>query len=81
MKVFIRNLAYSVTRDELRELFERFGEVVKADIALDHETGQSKGFGFIEMRLADDALLAIEMLDGTPVAGRKINVMESRPAR
>jgi len=78
-KLFIGNLEYSVTSDELRELFSQAGTVVDAAVISDKMTGRSRGFGFVEMSSDDEAKAAIEKLNGADLKGRKINVNEARP--
>lgn len=79
MNIYVGNLSYQLTEEEMRKAFEAFGEVTSANIIRDHETGQSKGFGFVEMPERDNALEAIEKLNGTDLAGRNIKVNEARP--
>ncbi|KIX12495.1 RNA recognition motif domain-containing protein [Dethiosulfatarculus sandiegensis] len=76
--IYVGNLSYSSTEDELRELFEQFGEVHSARVISDRETGKSRGFGFVEMASVD-AELAIESVNGTVFAGRTLRVNEARP--
>ena len=78
MRLYVGNLSFRTTGDELRTTFSRFGEVVSAEVLSDRETGRSRGFGFVEM--ADEgAREAIEALDGSDLGGRRIVVNESRP--
>lgn len=79
MKIYIGNLPYSVTDDELRQAFEAFGSVDSVDIIKDRYTGESKGFGFVEMSDRDEAQKAIEALNGKDLQGRPITVNEARP--
>lgn len=79
MKIYIGNLPYKLTEDELGDLFDEFGEVISAKIIVDKESGRSKGFGFISMASADDAKRAIEDLDGMELKGRSIKVSEAKP--
>lgn len=79
MNIYAGNLSYSVTDDDLRDAFGAFGEVSKASVISDRETGRSKGFGFVEMPVDDEAKLAIESLNGKDLKGRNINVNEARP--
>ena len=79
MNIYVGNLPYSTTPDELREVFAAFGEVAAARIVNDRETGRSKGFGFVEMNSDDEARAAIEALNGKEVGGRKVVVNEARP--
>jgi len=78
-KLFVTNLSYDVTQDELSELFSQIGKVVSTNIILDRETGQSRGFGFIEMSSETEALEAIKKLDNSDFKGRTLMVKESRP--
>lgn len=77
-KLFVGNLDYSVTTEELKAFFETIGPVLSVAIPTDRETGRSRGFGFIEMEDAD-AVKAIEKLNGQDFKGRKLNVNEARP--
>ena len=73
-KLFVGNLAYAVTDDELRELFAQAGTCESVSIVIDRDTGQSRGFGFVVMATADDAERAKRQLDGTEVHGRRLRV-------
>lgn len=77
--LFVGNLAFSVTDQELRDLFEKIGPVVSAKVIMDRESGRSRGFGFVEM--ADDAgsADAITKLNGTESYGRRMTVNEAQP--
>ena len=77
--IFVGNLPYGVTQDELEQLFGQHGQVQKAQIVMDRETGRSKGFGFIEMPNDDEAARAIEALNNMEMKGRNIAVNEARP--
>ena len=78
MNIYVGNLPYSTTREDLEALFGEFGAVDAARVVMDRETGRSKGFGFVEM--ADDAAkAAIEKLNGSEIGGRKAVVNEARP--
>ena len=79
MKIYVGNLSYRMTADELKTLFSQFGQVDKVDIIIDRDTGQSKGFGFIEMPVNGDAEKAIAGLHGTEVGGRTITVNQAKP--
>ena len=79
MNIYVGNLPYSVDRDELRGIFEQYGEVSAARVVSDRETGRSKGFGFVEMPDNEQARQAVEALNGQEVDGRKIVVNEARP--
>src|SRR5947208_14690815 len=73
-KLFVGNLAYGVTEDELRELFAQVGSCESVSIVLDRDTGQSRGFGFVTMTGNDDAERAKKQLDGTDLKGRRLRV-------
>lgn len=79
MNIYAGNLSYSVTDEDLQELFGEFGEVSRASVISDRETGRSKGFGFVEMANDDEAKHAIDSLNGKDVKGRAISVNEARP--
>ena len=79
MNIYVGNLAYSVTDDDLRELFSEFGEVRSASVISDKVTGQSKGFGFVEMQDNSAADAAIKDLNGKQVKGRALKVNEAKP--
>ena len=77
MKILVRNLARTTTQAELRQLFEAHGAVQYCTLVLDKETGQSKGFGFVEMPKMGEAKAAIKSLNGEEVAGSKIRVKKA----
>ena len=79
MNIYVGNLPYSTTPDDLREVFAAFGEVAAARIVNDRETGRAKGFGFVEMPNNEEAKKAIEALNGNDIGGRKAVVNEARP--
>jgi len=79
MNIYAGNLSYSVTDEDLKEIFGAFGEVSRANVISDRETGRSKGFGFVEMPVDAEAKQAIDSLNGKDVKGRAINVNEARP--
>ena len=79
MNIYVGNLPYSTTPDDLREVFAAFGEVAAARIVNDRETGRAKGFGFVEMPNDEEARKAIEALNGNDIGGRKAVVNEARP--
>lgn len=81
MNLYVGNLAYSVTDDELRSTFEAFGTVDRATVITDRESGRSKGFGFVEMPDNSEADAAIKALNDTPIGGRAVKVNEARPRR
>jgi RNA recognition motif-containing protein len=78
MNIYVGNLAYRTTEDDLRQQFERFGTVGRVDIISDRETGRSKGFAFVEMPNDDEANAAIQALDGVSVGERTLKVNEAR---
>lgn len=78
MNIFIGNLSFNLSEDELKEVFEEYGEVSSAKIITDKYSGRSKGFGFVEMSDNEQATKAIEALNGADVKGRNINVNEAR---
>ena len=77
--IFVGNLDFNTSEDELRQLFEAHGQVDRVSIMTDRETGRSRGFGFVEMVNAEDGDKAIAALNGTQVGGRKLKVNEARP--
>jgi len=79
MNIYVGNLSYQVNDTELRQLFEPFGEVSSASVIIDKMSGDSKGFGFVEMAGGTEAQAAIDQLNDTPVHGRNLRVNEARP--
>ncbi|MBK1619757.1 RNA-binding protein [Lamprobacter modestohalophilus] len=79
MNIYVGNLAYSVTQDELREAFGAYGEVESANLIMDKFTGESKGFGFVEMPNNSEADAAIKALNEQPMKGRPIRVNQAKP--
>ncbi|MGM0596670.1 MAG: RNA recognition motif domain-containing protein [Myxococcota bacterium] len=79
MNIYVGNLSYNTSEEELKQAFEAHGSVDSAKIITDRGTGRSKGFGFIEMPENDEAQNAINGLNGTDLGGRTINVNEARP--
>jgi len=79
MRIYVGNLPDSVPDDELREVFSEFGELASAEIVKDKFSGQSKGFGFVDMPNNAEADQAIESLNDQPLKGRKLTVNEARP--
>ena len=79
MNIYVGNLPYGVTEDELRTLFEEHGEVSSANVIIDRQTGRSKGFGFVEMPTDSEAENAIEALNESAIKGRNIKVNQARP--
>lgn len=78
-RLYVGNLKYTATSAELQEMFEQFGAVTSAQVLSDRETGRSRGFGFVEMPNDEEALAAIEGLDGQDHDGRRLTVNEARP--
>lgn len=79
MNIYVGNLSYKVSDNDLQEVFEEFGKVGSAKVITDRDTGRSKGFAFVEMENDEDAQTAIEELDGTELDGRTIKVNKARP--
>jgi RNA recognition motif-containing protein len=79
MKLYVGGLAYSVTDQELKQLFDEQGKVISATIIKDKFNGQSKGFGFVEMEDLKEAQGAIKNLNGKELSGRAIMVNQARP--
>jgi RNA recognition motif-containing protein len=79
MNIYAGNLSRELTEDELRQAFEEFGEVKSVNIINDKYSGESKGFGFIEMPSKEEGKAAIENLNGKDLKGRTLNVNEARP--
>ena len=77
MKLLVRNIARNTTEEELRTLFQEFGTLQSCTLVIDKETGESKGFGFVEMPKIGDAKLAIKKLNGKDVDGSKLRVKKS----
>ena len=78
MNIYVGNLNYNLSEDELRQVFEEFGEVVSAKIIVDKYSGRSKGFGFVEMSDDEEANAAIAALNDSDVHGRNIKVNKAR---
>lgn len=78
-RLFVGNLPYKTTEDDLTELFSGVGEVHEVNIITDRNTGESRGFGFVEMEREDDAEEAIKQLNETKIGGREIQVNEAKP--
>ena len=79
MNIFVGNLAFTTTEQDLRQLFEPYGPVETIRIMTDRDTGRARGFGFVEMPDNRAAQRAIDALNGTPLAGRVLTVNEVRP--
>ena len=79
MNIYVGNLSFEVSEDDLRKAFEAYGEVSSANVVKDKYSGQPRGFGFVEMPNKTEAQTAIENLNGKDLLGRQINVNEARP--
>jgi cold-inducible RNA-binding protein len=79
MRLYVGNLSYSVGDSELEQLFAPFGQVASARVITDRDSGQSKGFGFVEMASDEQCQAAITGLNGKDIGGRTITVSEARP--
>jgi len=77
--IFVGNLSFRTTQDEVQAAFEQYGTVDRVSIVTDRDTGQSRGFAFVEMPNPDEAQSAIARLNGAEMGGRAINVNEARP--
>lgn len=78
-KLYVGNLGYAMTDNDLTKLFEPHGTVESAQVIMDRETGRSKGFGFVEMKTDQEAQAAMTTLNGRASEGRTLNVNEARP--
>jgi len=78
-KLYVGGLPYSVTEGRLEEIFAEYGSVTSARVISDKFTGQSRGFGFVEMNSSEDAQKAIEALNGTQLDGRTLVINEAKP--
>lgn len=78
-RLFVAGLPFSTTQDELRDVFVSIGKLISVNIITDRVTGESKGFGFVEMETEDEAQVAISKLNNTELSGRKLVVAEARP--
>ena len=79
MNIYVGNIAFSMTEDDLRQAFEAFGEVSRATILKDKMTNRSRGFGFVEMPNQEEGQKAVQELNGKEMNGRALNVSEARP--
>ncbi len=79
MKIYVGNLSYSTNSEQLAETFGPFGQVLSADVITDRYSGQSRGFGFVEMADASEAQAAITELNGKDLGGRALTVNEAKP--
>jgi RNA recognition motif-containing protein len=78
IKIYVGNLPFSTTGDDLADMFQEYGPITSADVISDRDTGRSRGFGFVEMENEPDGRKAIEELDGAEVDGRVLTVNEAR---
>ncbi len=78
-KLYVGSLPYKTTEDDLQQIFSQFGPIKSIKIVIDRDTGQSKGFAFVEMESADDAQKAIEGVNGSELGGRTLVVSIARP--
>ena len=79
LNIYVGNLPYKMTEDDLRQTFEEYGEVTSVNIIKDKFSGESRGFGFVEMSSDEHAKAAINGLNGKDMGGRSLNVNEARP--
>jgi RNA recognition motif-containing protein len=79
MNIYVGNVSRETTEDDLRQAFEAFGQVESASVIKDRFTGESRGFGFVEMPSKDEAQAAITGMNGKDLMGRALNVNEARP--
>jgi cold-inducible RNA-binding protein len=77
--IYVGNLPYDTTGDDLVELFQTYGTVTSGQVIIDKFSGRSRGFGFVEMSQDEEAQAAIDALNGTPYGGRPLTVNEARP--
>jgi len=77
--IFVGNLNFNTSEDDLRQLFAAYGQVDRVSIMTDRHTGRSRGFGFVEMSSSEEGEKAIAALNGTQLGGRKLNINEARP--
>lgn len=79
MKLYVGNLAFQTTGEDLQQLFSQAGTVQSASVVEDRETGRSRGFGFVEMSTKEEGQAAIQQFNGKDVSGRNLNVNEAKP--
>ena len=79
MNIYVGNISYTMTEEDLRQFFSEYGTVTNANIITDRNTGRSKGFGFVEMENQGEAEKAIEALNGNEINGRSVTVNQARP--
>ena len=78
MNIYVGNLSFDTTEENIRQAFEGFGEITSVNIIMDRDTGRPRGFGFVEMANKDEAMAAIAGLNGQELDGRTLNVNEAR---
>lgn len=78
-KLYVGNMSFKATNEDIKRLFEGVGEVASVNLITDARTGQAKGFGFVEMKTEEDAKKAIEKLNGTTFMDRSLSVAEAKP--
>lgn len=81
MSIYVGNLSYEVTSDELSQAFGKYGTVTNVHVPTDHETGRMRGFAFVEMKADSEEVAAIEELDGAEWMGRTLKVNKAKPRR
>lgn len=79
MKIYVGNMSFDTTEDQLRQAFENYGEVTDVKVITDRDTGRPRGFAFVEMASNDEANAAIQGLNNQDLQGRALNVSEARP--
>ncbi len=79
MNIYVGNLPFTASEDEIRQAFAAYGTVAAVSIIKDHETGQSRGFAFVEMPNSEEGQAAVTNLNGKPMKGRALKVNEARP--
>jgi RNA recognition motif-containing protein len=79
MNIYVGNLSYQTTEDDLRQAFEAYGQVASSTIIRDKQSGESRGFGFVEMPVQSEGMAAINGLNETELQGRRVRVSEARP--
>ena len=79
MNLYVGNLPYTFTNEDLEQLFTPYGTITSAQVIMDRHTGRSRGFGFVDMESDEDGRKAIEELDGSDSGGRRLTVNEARP--
>ncbi len=79
MDIYVGNLAYTATEDDIKEAFEQFGAVENVKVVMDRVTGRPRGFAFVTMGSDEDGSSAVEGMDGAEIKGRKVKVDQARP--